>query len=123
MLVFDAVVLNEDRHFGNFGLLRQNRTGKIVAPAPIFDNGNSLLCYAMKEDFEDIESYIEQRSNPYNKPFEEVCRMVMGPKQKAQLRKLIGFKFSESDVCNLPSWRLKALEDMIQKRVEKLLSL
>ena len=123
MLVFDAVVLNEDRHFGNFGVLRYNRTGRIVAPAPIFDNGNSLLCYAMKEDFDDIEKYIAQRSNPYNKPFEEVCRMVMGPKQKAQLRKLIGFRFTESDVCNLPTWRLRALEDMIQKRVERLLSL
>ena len=39
MLVFDAVILNEDRHFGNFGVLRDNHTGKIIAPAPVFDNG------------------------------------------------------------------------------------
>ena len=24
MLVFDAVIYNEDRHFGNFGVLRDN---------------------------------------------------------------------------------------------------
>lgn len=46
MLVFDAVILNEDRHFGNFGLLVDSHTNKIIAPAPIFDNGYSLLCYA-----------------------------------------------------------------------------
>ena len=123
MLVFDTVVLNEDRHFGNFGLLRYNRTGKIVAPAPIFDNGNSLLCYAMKSDFDDIDDYIAKRNNPYNMPFYDVAKMVMGPKQKEQLRKLINFKFTESDLCNLPTWRLKALEKIIQERVTVLLSL
>jgi transcriptional regulator with XRE-family HTH domain len=123
MLVFDTVVINEDRHFGNFGLLRYNRTGKIVAPAPIFDNGNSLLCYAMKSDFDDIDSYIEKRSNPYNISFYDLAKMIMGPTQKKQLKKLIGFKFTESDLCNLPSWRLKALEEIIQKRVTILLSM
>ena len=34
MLVFDSVIYNEDRHFGNFGLLRNNHTGKIISPAP-----------------------------------------------------------------------------------------
>lgn len=34
MLVFDAVILNEDRHFGNFGLLVDSHTNKIIAPAP-----------------------------------------------------------------------------------------
>ena len=43
MLVVDAVIYNEDRHFGNFGILRDNHTGKIIKPAPIFDNGLSLF--------------------------------------------------------------------------------
>lgn len=42
MLVFDAVIYNEDRHFGNFGVLRDNHTGKVIGAAPIFDNGVSL---------------------------------------------------------------------------------
>ena len=123
MLIFDTVILNEDRHFGNFGVLRHNRSGKIVAPAPIFDNGNSLLCYAMRSDFDDIDGYIAKRSNPYNMAFYDVAKMVMGPKQKEELRRLINFRFTESDLCNLPSWRLKALEEIIQKRVTELLSM
>lgn len=35
MLVFDAVILNEDRHFGNFGFLIDNKSNKIVGCAPI----------------------------------------------------------------------------------------
>jgi hypothetical protein len=38
MLVFDALIYNTDRHYGNFGVLRDNSDGKIIAPAPIFDN-------------------------------------------------------------------------------------
>ena len=38
MLIFDALIYNEDRHFGNFGLLRDNHTGKITAPAPSQQN-------------------------------------------------------------------------------------
>ena len=126
MLVFDAVIINEDRHFGNFGVLRDNHTGEIISPAPVFDNGLSLLCYAMKDDFDHgLSSYIEKRTNPYGwgRQFFDVAKMVMGKRQKEKLRRLIGFTFEESDVTNLPSWRLHALEEMIQDRVRTLLAL
>jgi hypothetical protein len=51
MLVFDALIFNTDRHFGNFGLLRDNHTGRFIRPAPIFDNGRSRFAYAAKSDF------------------------------------------------------------------------
>lgn len=121
MLVFDYVIINEDRHFGNFGLLRNNMTGDFIAPAPIFDNGNGLLCYAMDYDFEDIDKYIRERSTPYDLSFDELAKKVLGKKQKAQLRKLINFKFAESDKYNLPSKRMRAIEEVIQNRVQKLL--
>lgn len=43
MLVFDCLVLNRDRHFSNFGLLRSPVTGDVIGLAPIFDNGRALL--------------------------------------------------------------------------------
>ncbi len=124
MLCLDAIIINEDRHFGNFGVLRDNHTGKISAPAPIFDNGSSLLCYAMQMDFANgIEEYIQDRSNPYGYGYGviELARRVMGPIQRKQIRKLIGFHFTESNLCNLPTWRLRALEEIIQERVQMLL--
>lgn len=65
MLVFDGVIYNEDRHFGNFGVVRDNRTGKIISPASIFDNGLSLINYTMDNDIKDLDSYAKTRSNPY----------------------------------------------------------
>ncbi|ETR71440.1 MAG: hypothetical protein OMM_08122 [Candidatus Magnetoglobus multicellularis str. Araruama] len=54
MLIFDAVISNEDRHFGNFGLIVDNKTNSIIDTAPIFDNGLSLFNYAMIEDLKTV---------------------------------------------------------------------
>lgn len=123
MLVFDAVIINEDRHFGNFGVLRDNKTGEIIAPAPVFDNGLSLLCYGMKNDFDQMNRYISERTNPYGwgNEFIPLAKRVMGPRQKAMLRKLLEFSFKESDVANLPSWRMKGLEALVRERAKLLL--
>lgn len=51
MLVFDALIYNEEHHFENFGVLRDNYSGKIIAPAPVFDNGFLLFCHANKKDY------------------------------------------------------------------------
>jgi len=126
MLVFDALVYNEDRHFGNFGVLRDNHTGKIIAPAPIFDNGLSLLCYAGKEeigDFAALEEYAKTRTNPYRLSFEEVCAEVMGAKQKEQLRRMIGFQFKRHPSINFPEEHLQALEKLLEIRTRKLLAI
>ena len=126
MLVFDALIWNEDRHFGNFGVLRDNRTGNITAPAPIFDNGLSLLCFAGRGELRDLTAlreYAKTRTNPYNLPFEEICAAVMGSRQKAELRRMIGFRFRRHPSINLPEEHLQLLEKLLEQRVRELLSI
>lgn len=123
MLVFDAVIYNEDRHFGNFGILRDNHTGKILGPAPVFDNGLSLFNYAMPDDIQNLAEYARTRANPYGMDYEAICREIMGTKQRNQLRRLIGFHFTRHPSINLPEERLTAIEKHIDQRVRELLSL
>lgn len=124
MLVFDAVIYNEDRHLENFGLLRNNRTGAFLEPAPIFDNGLSLFNYGMPEDFKNLDEYAQTRSPAYNGiTFEGICKSVLGKVQVAQLRNLIGFRFTRHPQINLPEERLVAIEKHLQKRVRTLLVL
>lgn len=42
VLVFDYLMANTDRHFGNLGAIRNAETLEWVGPAPIFDSGTSL---------------------------------------------------------------------------------
>lgn len=123
MLVFDAVIYNEDRHFGNFGLLRDNHTGEFVGTAPIFDNGLALFNFAMLDDLNDLDTYAKTRTTPYHISFEDVCRAIMGSKQKTQLRRLVNFTFTRHPSINLPEERLQAIEYRIQKRARELLAI
>ena len=42
MIVLDYIIANEDRHFNNFGVLREAETLKWLGFAPIYDSGSSL---------------------------------------------------------------------------------
>ncbi len=123
MLVFDAVIYNEDRHFGNFGVLRDNHTGKIIKPAPMFDNGLSLFNFAMADDLENLGEYAKTRTPPYGVSFDEVCKAVMGSKQKSQLIKLLNFTFTRHPSINHPEERLAAIEAQIHIRARELMSI
>jgi len=124
MLVFDAVVYNTDRHFGNFGVLRDNLTGEITSPAPLHDHGLSLFNYAMKDDLFNLDEYAATRYPAYaNVTFENICSEVLGKTQAKQLRQLIGFKFRRHHSINWPEQRLDAIEKHMQKRVRQLLAL
>lgn len=43
MCILDALILNTDRHSGNFGVLFENDTLQVQKMAPVFDNNRSLL--------------------------------------------------------------------------------
>lgn len=42
MIVLDHIIQNEDRHFRNFGVIRNAETLEYLGASPIFDSGNSL---------------------------------------------------------------------------------
>lgn len=81
MFILDYIMMNEDRHLNNFGIIRNINTLKWLDVAPIFDNGQSLniLDYNEKEiilngqgrffynvmDFDDILKKV-QDLNRYN---------------------------------------------------------
>lgn len=123
MLVFDAVIYNDDRHYSNFGVMRDNHTGKIIAAAPIFDNGRSLFSEAMPEYFKNIGEYAKTRTNPYGVSYDTICKEIMGDRQRRNLRKLMDFSFKRHPTLNLPEERLTAIEDQIQVRARELLAL
>ena len=121
MIVFDAVILNTDRHFGNFGFMVDNRTNKICAPAPLFDHGLSLLTYAMDNDLQDWETYAKTRVPATYSDFTELAKQLMGHSQKEKLRKIINLKFKKHLRYNWSDERLRILEQMLRKQVKSIL--
>ena len=124
MLVLDAVIMNTDRHFGNFGFIIDNRTNKIVAPAPLFDHGNSLLNFAGSDDLENEKSLLDYANTLVPCVYDDfvgTAHKVLSNRQREGLRKLLKFKFKKNPRYNLSADRLKMLEKLIQNRAKVLL--
>lgn len=124
MLVLDAVIMNTDRHFGNFGFIIDNHTNKIVTPAPLFDHGNSLLNFAGRDDLESektLSAYAETLVPCVYDDFIGTAKKVLTPKHREGLRKLLEFKFKKNSRYNLPDNRLKILEKIIHTQAKLLL--
>ncbi len=122
MMIFDALIYNTDRHYGNFGMLVNTETNKPVSLAPIFDNGLGLFPYAVKSDLEKIEDYAKTRDSAFRVPFDDIAKEFITDRQKKQLRKILNFKFERDKNYNLPADRLKTIEKFIRQRAAELIS-
>jgi len=122
---FDALIFNTDRHLGNFGYLVNNDTNEIVGSAPIFDNGYGLFSLAVYKDgegdeFDDLRKFLSRvhpalYANWLGFPNGLTKEMI------ARLERLKGFRFKQHDNFNLPTDRLRSIEDFLQRRVYQIL--
>ena len=75
------------------------------------------------DSYTHFETYARMRTNPYQVSFEDICHAVMGPVQKAQLRRMIGFQFRRYPAGAVTDTHLDYLEKLLENRVQELLSI
>ena len=115
LMLFDSLIYNTDRHLGNFGMLVDNNTREILKPAPIFDNGNSILAFLKEETT--VETIFKQYTSKFNIDFDILSNISVQERHKEGLEKLKTFKFKRHPKFNLEDNILEKAEDFIQKRV------
>ena len=111
MLIFDTLIFNTDRHYGNFGFLIDSHTNEIVAPAPLFDHGNSLFNFAGADALKNKENFLK-----YAK-----AKKVLTHEWRSAIRKLLDFKIPRHSRYNLDKERLKLIEYAVSQRAAELL--
>ena len=74
MYILDFLIMNEDRHLNNFGIIRDVNTLKWISVAPIFDNGQSLRI----EYYDDEELHISGEGRLFYEvlSFDEIIKVV-----------------------------------------------
>lgn len=128
MYILDFLIMNEDRHLNNFGIIRNVDTLKWISCAPIYDNGQSLNIEYYDE--EEIAISGEGRFFYEVKPFDEIIKVVKDIK-RIDVNKLDGLvewfdnllheyqsvtKFSNSRInmlCILLNRQINKLRDLI----------
>ncbi|GHU80095.1 hypothetical protein FACS1894191_4500 [Clostridia bacterium] len=122
-LVFDSLILNEDRHLGNFGVLRDNHSGEIIGNAPIFDNGISLFNYSSIQELRKLDAHRQAYANYFKQPFDLQAREFGGDLQREQLSRLSAFKFKRHSRYNWDAERMEIVQGYVRKRAGELIEI
>lgn len=124
MIVFDALIFNTDRHFGNFGFLVDSRTNRIVAPAPLFDHGNSLFNLVGLDLLQNKDAFLRYADHLLPCVYDDFtaeAKKVLSHERKNAVRKLLDVKLKPHPRYNLSKERLSLLETAVRERAKKLL--
>lgn len=121
IFIFDALIINGDRHLSNFGVLQDTRTQKIIGLAPIFDNGAGMLSYFLDTELKDGMDFGYYRYSALGPRHDDMAALFMGPTQKSALRRLIGFKLHQHPIYKIDQERFNFLNKLITHRVNYLL--
>ena len=123
MIVFDAIVYNTDRHFGNFGVLVDSKTNEVIAPAPLFDHGNALFSLVGKDALQSEESFEKYAKTLLPCVYDDFvveARSVITHEQRNRIRRLLDFRLKRHSRYNLSPERLALIEKQVSKRVKEI---
>lgn len=116
MLICDFILANKDRHFNNFGVIRNVETLEFEKVAPIFDNGCSLW-------FDENDMYVGEFF--LTKPFEEYEKKQVSLVKNISwldISKLDGFAEEVKEILSsnklLSNERIEKIIKQIKLRIE-----
>jgi hypothetical protein len=118
MLVVDYLIANEDRHYGNFGAVRNTRTLEWRGLAPVYDSGSSLWHSSP------LAKYIgKTESRPFKRTHEDQIGLVSSfdwfdPSKLDHAEKAYAAIFAKSGLIS--EERSKSICDWMSSRVERL---
>lgn len=134
MAVFDSLIANTDRHSGNFGVLRDNRTGSVFGMAPLFDHNVSLF----SRDFDgqlvvpELLRRLEASPGVMDATLVWQGSAMLGDAQRERVERLVDFSFDGTGFIEeyraahpegkiVSEQRLDVLSDFVRTRAQQLL--
>lgn len=116
MLILDYIIMNEDRHLNNFGIIRNVNTLKWIDIAPIFDSGQSLNIL----DYNEEEIIIQGEGRFFYKisNFDEIIKNIKDI-NRFDLSKLDGIVEEFEHLLN----KYKYITKITDRRINKICTL
>ena len=134
MAVFDSLIANTDRHSGNFGVLRDNRTGSVLGMAPLFDHNVSLFSLDFDEHLAvpELLCRLEESSGIMDATLAWQGSAMLGDTQRECVERLVEFSFDGTGFIEeyrvahpegkvISERRLDVLSDFVRIRARRLL--
>ena len=122
MCVLDAIILNTDRHYGNFGVLFDTDTLEVRGMAPVFDHNRSLLPELDNEQLADPAWHLRRRRPRLGQDFIRNAKGLLTDDIRRDLTELRDFTFQQHPHILAEQERVDALCKIVQGRIHLILS-
>ena len=123
MITLDYIIANEDRHFNNFGLIRNAETLEWIGMAPIYDSGSSL-------GYDKLPGQMKAEKDVGCKPFKnhhlEQLRLVqsfdwLDLEKLDDIEDVIKETFAQDDAEEyIDEYRVRAIVNSVKRRIQNL---
>ncbi len=124
MIVLDAVILNLDRHLGNFGFIVDNDTFRIKRFAPLFEHNMALVAQGMAKTLREDTDYVKSLGHNIGAGFDFVTTAKgkwLTHRTKGILHQLQDFSFIRHKTHNLSAKRLLFLNNLVHEQIKEIL--
>ena len=116
MLVLDFLICNEDRHYNNFGLVRNAVTLEWECVAPVFDCGTSLWYNTQENLIKPISPSIP--SKPFKKTHNEQIKLVKDFSW-LDLDRLDGIEYMADEILSQSEYISKARKNVLCNAIKQ----
>jgi len=122
MCILDAIILNTDRHYGNFGVLFDTDTLEVRGMAPVFDHNRSLLPELDNDQLAAPAWYLRRCKPRLGKDFIRNAKGLLTDDIRRDLAQLRDFTFRQHPHIHAEQERLESLIRIVQEQVRLILS-
>ena len=121
MCILDALILNVDRHLGNFGVLVENQTLEIQRMAPVFDHNRSLLFDMDIEQLKNLTWCIGTCRPRLGADFIATAKGMLTPEIRRELEEMQDFSFAQHPEIQAEPKCLQALGEVVRMQIRRIL--
>ena len=125
MILIDALTYNGDRHYNNFGFIKDNETNEFVSLAPLYDHGLCLFSNLSDYSISDVELMKNEIKSAdiskWNISHKDLLLDNINDDTVSKLIKMKQYRIEEHNKYNLNDIRIRVLNMTIQNRVNELL--
>jgi len=122
MCVLDALILNPDRHYGNFGVLFDTGDMRVLRMAPAFDHNRALFPDLDSDQLSKPDWYLAKCRPKLGVDFVLTARNLLTDDIRSDLTRLSDFCFNQHYAITAEQERLDALSGIIRAQARNILS-